>query len=148
MLLNSKTIVVSKKFTANSYRCCSLKQLCPAKITTVTDVHVSLSSFSSYSFFSSASLFSSSSRFLSSSLMSLSLFLARSLARFLARSLSLFHLISLSFFLSCVNSLSLLNVNDIDHLFSRLSLSVLTALTYPVCQSAWALALERMYLRC
>ena len=35
----------------------------------------------------------------------------------------------------------LLNDNDHDHLFSRFSLSVLTALTLPVCQSAWALAL-------
>ena len=51
-----------------------------------------------------------------------------------------FHLtLLLSFSYSCQLSLSLLNDNDNDHRFSRVSLSVLTALTYPVCQSAWAL---------
>ena len=84
--------------------------------------------FLSYAFLSLPSSFFPSSF----PLLSLSLFLSFSLSLFLSFSLSLFLSFSLSIFLS----LSLVNsLKHNDHLFSRLSLSLseLTALTYPVC---------------
>ena len=87
--------------------------------------------------FSSLSLMSSLSLFTPLSCLSLSsqLFLS------LLSSLSLSFHLTLFLSQSLVNVHSLLSENDNDHLFSRLSLFlfVLTALTYPVCQTAWPL---------
>ena len=106
--------------------------------------HLHLLSLSLSSQLSHVSLVSLSSL---CSLMSLSsqlaLCLLSSLISRLSLSLSLPLSISshLSFlFFSCQLSLPLLNDNDHDHMFTRLFLSVVTALIYPVYQSAWALA--------